>query len=251
MKGLLYKDYINGKIHIGIIIFYLFYLAIMITAIASDFNSAAGLEEKIAQLSENLPILLACIFIACLIPTSMSTILCTLDNKTKWTLYATALPGGYKIVVLEKYVVVLIGHIISTIVSLAITFATEKLFTIDNEQFFIEINTDVFIMLMLLILGISLIGNALLLPFINRPNNGWINILFIVIAVIAVYGLFAYAALGDISFFQQENLMQRLFQWIATHEKELWAICGGLAGIGIASMTVSYGVTIKTYLKYT
>ena len=65
-----------------------------------------------------------------------------------------------------------------------------------------------------------------------------------------MYVGFAYLSLGDISFFQQENFMQRIMTWIATHEKEVWSISYGFVGVGIFAQIISYVVTMKTYLKY-
>ena len=65
-----------------------------------------------------------------------------------------------------------------------------------------------------------------------------------------VYAGFAYLSLGDISFFQQENFMQRIMIWIATHEKEVWCISYGFVGVGILAKAISYVVKMKTYLKY-
>ncbi len=251
MKGLLYKDLINGKAYIGLVMFYLFYAFMMVGVVGWEFISAEGLEEALATLSENYLILMSTVFTACLIPTAMSTVLCTIDNKTKWTNYAIALPGGYKNVVKEKYIVVLLGHIIAVLSSLGLVFAIKHTFEVEVYGVPIEdVGTNVFVILMLLMIGISLIGNAILLPFVSRNKTSLINIVLTVCAVIAMYGLFAYIALGDISFFKQGNLMQRIIMWIATHKKEVWGTCYGLVGVGVVAQIVSYLVSVKTYLKY-
>jgi hypothetical protein len=174
-----------------------------------------------------------------------------LDNKTKWTSYATALPGGYKNVVAEKYIIVLIGHVIAILASLITIFAIKHTFEVEVDGVMIEdIGANVFIVLMLLMLGISLIGNSILIPFVSRNKPGVVNIVLTVCAVIAMYGLFAYIALGDISFFKQGNIMERMIMWVATHKKEVWGVCYGLVGVGIVSEIVSYVVSVKNYLKY-
>ena len=99
-------------------------------------------------------------------------------------------------------------------------------------------------------LGISLIGNSILIPFATRNKPGVVNVVLTVCAVIAMYGLFAYIALGDISFFKQENLVQRIVMWIATHKKQVWGTCYGLVGAGVVAQIVSYVVSVKNYLKY-
>ena len=251
MKGLLYKNIVLGKAYIALVIFYLGYNFMMVGVMGWDFGDAKGIEEALATLSANYPILLSLIFAACLIPTAMSTVLCTIDNKTKWTNYAMALPGGYKNVVKEKYIVVLIGHIIAVLSTLGLIVAIKHTFEVEIDGVLIEdVGTNVFVILMLLMLGFSLIGNAILLPLVSRNKAGLVNIILTVCAVVAGYGLFAYIALGDVSFFKQENLIQRIIMWIATHKKEVWGFCYGLVGVGIVSQIVSYMVTVKTYLKY-
>ncbi|MBE5944260.1 MAG: ABC-2 transporter permease [Lachnospiraceae bacterium] len=251
MKGLLYKDLINGKAYIGVAVFYLFYSFMMVGVIGWDFDAAEGLEAKLGVLSECYLILMSLVFVACLIPMSMSTVLCTLDNKTKWTSYATALPGGYRNVVAEKYIIVIIGHVIAVLASLITIFAIKYTFEVEVDGVMIEdIGANVFVILMLLMLGISLIGNSILIPFVSRNKPGVVNIALTVCATIAMYGLFAYIALGDISFFQQGNIMQRIIMWIATHKKEVWGVCYGLVGVGVVSQIVSYMVSVKTYLRY-
>lgn len=251
MKGLLYKDLINGKAYIGVVAFYMFYVFMMVEAIGWEFASAVGLEAKLGVLSESYLMLGGSVFVACLLPMSMSTVLCTLDNKTKWTNYATALPGGYRNVVAEKYIIVLIGHVIGVIASLITIFAIKHTFEVEVDGVMIEdVGANVFVILMLLMLGISLIGSSILIPFVTRNKPGVVNIVLNVCFVVAVYGLFAYIALGDISFFQQGNIMQRIIMWIATHKKQVWSICYGLVGVGIVSQIVSYVVSVKTYLKY-
>lgn len=251
MKGLLYKDLINGKAYIGVVVFYLFYAFMMVGVIGWDFNAAEGLEAKLGVLSECYLMLGGCVFAACLLPMAMSTVLCTLDNKTKWTSYATALPGGYKNVVAEKYIIVLIGHVIAVLASLITIFAIKHTFEVEVDGIMIEdVGANVFVVLMLLMLGISLIGNSILIPFVARNKPGLVNIVLTVCAVIAMYGLFAYIALGDVSFFKQGNIMERIIMWIANHKKEVWGACYGLVGVGIVSEIVSYVVSVKNYLKY-
>ena len=251
MKGLLYKDLINGKAYIGVVVFYLFYAFMMVGVIGWDFNAAEGLEAKFEVLSECYLMLGGCVFAASLLPMAMSTELCTLDNKTKWTSYATALPGGYKNVVAEKYIIVIIGHVIGVLASLITIFAIKHTFEVEVDGVMIEdVGANVFVILMLLMLGISLIGNSILIPFATRNKPGVVNIVLTVCPVIAMYGLFAYIALGDISFFKQENLVQRIIMWIATHKKQVWGTCYGLVGVGIVSQIVSYVVSVKNYLKY-
>lgn len=251
MKGLLYKDLINGKAYIALVIFYLFYAFMMVEAVGWEFISAEGIEAKLEVLSESYLMLGGSVFAACLLPMAMSTVLCTLDNKTKWTNYAIALPGGYKNVVAEKYIIVIIGHVIGVLAALITIFAIKHTFEVEVDGVIIEdIGANVFVILMLLMLGFSLIGNSILIPFVTRNKPGIVNIVLTVCAVIAMYGLFTYIALGDISFFQQGNIMQRIIMWIANHKKQVWGACYGLVGVGVISQIVSYLVSVKNYLKY-
>lgn len=252
MRGLLYKDFVNAKGYIAVVVFYLFYVFVMVEAVALGFNNAVGLENKLAILSENYMILLSCIIVSCLIPTAMAMTICTLDNKTKWTNYALAMPGGYRAVVMEKYLIALIGDVVAVIASLATVAVVKHYFEVKVDGVLIEdVGTDVFIVLMLLAIGVSLVGNSIILSMICKNKESWLEIFFLVCFVIVVYALAAYMALGDISFFQQENLMEKIIMWIATHEKEVWGISYGFVGAGILAQMVSYMVTVKTYLKYT
>ncbi len=251
MKGLLYKDFVNGKGYIVVAVFYLFYIFIMVETVALDFSNAVGLEDKLTVLSEDFMMLLSCIVVSCLIPTAIATAICTLDNKTKWTHYALAMPGGYRAVVTEKYIIALIGDVIAVIASLATVVVVKHSFEVEVDGVLIEdVGTDVFVVLMLLSVGVSLLGNSIILPLICKSKESWLEILFLVCYVIVVYVLAAYMALGDISFFQQENLMEKIMMWIATHEKEVWKICYGFVGVGVVAQIVSYVVMRKTYLKY-
>ena len=251
MKGLLYKDFVNAKGYIALVVFYLFYVFLMVEVVAWDFSQAVGLEKKLAVLSNSYMILLSCIVVSCLIPTAMATAICALDNKTKWTNYALALPGGYKAVVTEQYIIALIGDVVAVLASLVTVVAVKYHFEVEVDGVLIEdAGTDVFIVLMLLLVGVSLLGNAIILPFISRIKMNWIEICFGAFFLIAVYASFAYLALGDLSFLQQENLMEKIITWIATHKKEVWGICYGFLGVGIIAQIISYVVTVKTYLKY-
>jgi len=251
MKGLLYKDFVNARAYIAIVVFYLFYVFAMVEAVAWDFTNATGLEDKLAILSENFMILLSCIVVACLIPTAMAMTICTLDGKTKWTNYALALPGGYKAVITEKYVISLIGDVVAIIASLATVAIVKHYFEVEVDGVLIEdVGTDIFIVLMLLSVGVSLLGNSVLLPIICRNKENWFEIICLVCMLVLVYVGFAYLSLGDISFFEQENFLQRIMTWIATHEKEVWSISYGFVGVGILAQAISYAVTMKTFLKY-
>lgn len=252
MKGLLYKDLVNGKGYIGLVIFFLWYVAIMITTVGGEFDTAKGLAEKLEVLAETFPLLASNIFVACVIPTSMATSLCTLDNKTKWINYSLALPGGYKNVVAEKYIIVLIGHVIGVVASIICILAIKHTFEVEVDGVLIEdVGTNILLIFMLLLIGFSLISNSILIPFVTRNKAGIVNIIMTTCGVIALYGLLAYIALGDISFFRQENLLQRIIMWISTHKKQVWGVCYGLVGVGVISEIVSYVVSVKTYLKNT
>lgn len=252
MKGLLYKDYINGKGYIWLVVLYLVYAFMMVETIGWEFMDAEGLEGKLGVLSESYLMLMSTVFVACLIPMAMSTTICTLDNKTEWTNYAIALPGGYKNVVAEKYIIVIIGHVVGILASIITIFAIKHTFEVEVDGVLIEdVGTNVFVILMLLMLGLSLIGNSILIPFVSRNKASLVNIVLTICGVIALYGLVAYIALGDISFFQQGNLMQRIIMWITTHKKQVWGACYGLVGAGVVAQIVSYVVSVKTYLKYT
>lgn len=251
MKGLLYKDFVNSKGYLAVVTYYLFYSVMMVGAVAWEFNGAVGIEEKMGVLSEGYLMLMSSILVACLVPTAMATTICAMDNKTKWTNYAMALPGGYKAIVAEKYIVALLGDVVAVLLSLFTVGIIKYCFEVDVDGIPIEdVGTDVFVILMLLLVGVSLVGNAIILPLICKSKTNWINVFFTICVEIAAYAGFAYLALGDISFFQQDNLMENIISWITTHSKIVWGIGYGVVGAGVLAQIVSYVVTVKMYLKY-
>lgn len=250
MKGLLYKDYINGKGYIVLAGFYIFYIACIIGAVASEFTNATGFEKKIAVLSENYVMFLGCIIVACIMPVGIALGICGLDNKTKWTNYVLALPGGYKVLVTEKYIVALIGEAIAVILSLLVALAIKCFFEVEVDGVQLDAGSQVLYIVMLIMIGSCLIVSAFVLPLTCRNKGRLLDIVATICLVAICYALFAYIALGDISFFQQENFMERILMWIATHKKVIWGIGYGLVGVGIVAQIISYSVTVKMYHKY-
>ena len=106
-------------------------------------------------------------------------------------------------------------------------------------------------MFLIILSSMHCLKSSFILPFICRSKANRLEIFFGVCLVIVVYVGFAYLALGDISFLQQDNQMEIIAAWIAKHKKAVWGCCYGFVGAGIASQVVSYVVTVKTYLKYT
>ncbi len=239
MRGLLYKDVAANRINVicmGIVIVYLtFSMGLLIWENnkngASDYDSLSiyvSLLTGIIALNFSFP--------AFGIDCSFG------DIKTKWNTYAMALPGGYKRMILAKYLLGIIGHILA----IACSFI---MILVCNVTADIEIDLKLPVMLMLVVTGGVLIIQAIVMPFILKSHAGLVRIIFGIIFLLVLYGVFVYIAFGDISFFKEGDILFRVITWVAHHENKLWIFCWGLLGAGVVSELLSYIVTIKTYLK--
>lgn len=234
MKGLLYKDLTTNK---GNIFGMAFVLSYMITFLCVSIEEVQNGNEGYGLV---MVMLLGSVFAVNLVFPWLFFDASIKDVKTKWNTYALALPGGYKRLIRSKYLLSIMGQTFAVIVSLVLIAVCKKVCSFE---------ADMFIMFMLILMGIVLLIAAILMPFVLKGKIGLVQIIFWAVVVLTFYGLLAYAALGDISFFKQGNLMLRIMTWIAKNEKKIWAICWSAAVAGVLAEFISYVYTVKTYFE--
>ena len=234
MKGLLYKDLTTNK---GNIFGMAFVLSYMITFLGVSIEEVQNGNEGYGLV---MTMLLGSVFAVNLLLPWLFFDASIKDVKTKWNTYALALPGGYKRLIRSKYLLSIMGQTLAVIVSLILIAVCKKVCGFE---------ADMFVMFMLILMGNVLLIAAILMPFVLKGKIGLVQTILWVLVVLTVYGLLAYAVLGDISFFKQGNLMLRIVTWIAKNEKKIWLICWSFAGVGVISQWISYSLTVKTYLK--
>lgn len=239
MRGLLYKDIVANKINVvcmGIVMLYLtFSMCIMIWD--SNTNVSANEDAMLIYITLLFGVFaLNFSFPAFGIDCSFG------DVRTKWSTYAMALPGGYRRMVLEKYLIGVIFHGLAIVCSLIMIFICKIVY---GDDFDIKLP----VMCMLVMTGIMLIVQAIAMPLILKSHAGAARVLFCVIVILAFYGALAYLAFGDISFFHEGDALFRIIMWIACNEKKMWMLCWGIAGAGAVFEVISYYLTTRTFLN--
>ncbi len=248
MKGLLYKDYINGRGIIYIVVGYAVVIYSMLVSFGNEINMAEGLEERIEAFSDLFMMPFFFTSIICILPVMMAIMLCALDAKTKWNNYAMALPGGYKMLVKEKYILLAIAHVSGTLLGLACLPIVKYLFRIEAEGILIESNMEMLLVMILAVMGASMVATALIVPLMIRRVT-WVDLVTTVILIIFIYGLLTYAAFGDLSFFEDPEMALKIMQWFIEHKNIIWVIGGGSVAGGILCQVVSYLLTKKMFLR--
>lgn len=236
MKGLIYKDIIVNKINfisMGIIIIYIIISLTVFTSLGVNdeiqsfiFTSVLG---GLFALNFAFP--------SCPLESSNE------DSKTKWNSYAMALPGGIKRIILEKYMLVLICQLLAVVLSFILIFSCSAIFDFDSFE------TKMLIMWMMLLVGIMLISLAFIMPFILRSKTGVTQIIAGCIVISLFIGIYAYIALGDISFFTQKDLFLKVLKLLITNEKKMWIGLSILVSIGALLQYLSYRICVLLYKK--
>lgn len=234
MKGLMYKDIVIDKADIIGAAFVVVYFAAWMLLV----NSVDGLEQ------ENLSIVSTTvaggIFAMNFALPSIALNCGNEDSKTKWNIYAMALPGGYKRMLLEKYLIGFIGQILAAVISLIAIFVCGEVYALP-EKFFI--------MHLLLCAGLMLIAQAILLPVILRGKTGIVQILVIGFIISVLLCGAAYLAFGNIDFLTKDHLLERLLAWIVTNRKRIWLMLYGLVAAGVLLEVLSYRLTVFLYSR--
>ncbi len=234
MKGLIYKDIVTNRGNIFAMMFVLYaVIGNMILALSDDFKLDAFAVVSVPMGS--LFVLNICIPLIAMI-TGMT------DNKTKWTQYAIALPGGYKKIIQEKYVLGIIGQGIGVLLSLILILVVK--FNLDITWKILSI----YAIPAVLGVGIFCILIAIMLPLILKRENLADKIVIAAMFLFA-FGLEIYICFGNLSIFGDDGLMLKAIMWIMKNLKKLWLISGGFILLGILAEFVSYKITVKTFLE--
>lgn len=248
MKGLLYKDYINGRPVIYIVIVYAAFIYTMLFSFGNEIRMAEGLEAKLEMYSDVFSMPFFFISFLSVLPLLMAFAICSMDTKTKWTNYAMALPGGYKMVVAEKYVLLIIAHVSGLLLGFSCLPIVKYFFRIEEEGILIESNIEMLAVMILLVVGAGMTVSAFLVPLTVRGAT-WIEVVFTGIMVIILYGGLTYAAFGDISFLEDPELVLKIMQWFIEHKNIIWVVGGGSIAGGILCQILSYLLTKKMFLR--
>lgn len=240
MKGLIYKDIIVGKTDVIALAFIAVYFGAFLALINVMGETTA--DDKFTFTANTL---LGGMFAMNFSLPSIGLSCGSEDSKTKWNNYAMALPGGYKRMLLEKYLMGLFGQAIAVVISLIAIFACAKLSNLPKKAF------NMYLMIgvgcLMLLVGVALIVQATLLPMILRGKTGLIQVLAIVLLIGIWLGGVAYLAFGDISFFTKGHLFERIITYIVAHRKKIWLMLSGLVATGAILEFLSYRLTVFLY----
>lgn len=235
MKGLLYKDVVLNKTNIGAMVIVIVFLAIeLVTAnILYDVGTAdfsyffnATMIGGIFALQCGFPII------------AMDA--GRVDAGSKWINYALALPGGYRYMVSERYILGLIGDGIALVMNFIVVGIANLLF---------DFKVKLPIMLMLMFFGIMLIIQAFTLLLFSRGKKGIVGMVCLIILISAFLGGLSYLAFGDISALTEKHLFTRIATWLLTHEKRVWLVLSGLIGAGFVLEYLSYRLAVYLYKR--
>lgn len=235
MKGLLYKDVVLNKTNIGAMLIVIVFLAVeFVTAnILYDVGTAdfsyffnATMIGGIFALQCGFPII------------AMDA--GRVDAGSKWINYALALPGGYRYMVSERYILGLIGDGIALVLNFIVVGIANLLF---------DFKVKLPIMLMLMFFGIMLIIQAFTLLLFSRGKKGIVGMVCLIILISAFLGGLSYLAFGDISALTEKHLFTRIATWILTHEKRVWGVLAGLIGAGFVLEYLSYRLAVYLYKR--
>lgn len=239
MRGLLYKDAVANKINVVCMGIVMLYLTLFMGMLIWDANKVGASEDTLLSIYISL---LTGIF-ALNFSFPAFGIDCSFgDVKTKWNTYAMALPGGYRRMILAKYLLGIIGHGLAIVCSFV-------MILICKIAADIEIDLKLPVMLMLVMTGVMMIVQSIFMPFILKSHAGLVRVIFVIILGLVFYGLLAYLAFGDISFFKEGDVLFRIIMWVSDHKNHIWLFCWGLLGTGVVFEVLSYFITVKTYLK--
>ncbi len=234
MKGLLYKDIITNRANIFAMLF-LLYAIIGCMALAL-WNDTAVLGTG----AVTVPV--GCIFVLNICIPFITMITGVTDNKTKWTQYALALPGGVKRIVLEKYVMCMIGQGIGILLSVILVLVVKLKLDLSWKAL------SVFAIPAVLGVGVFCIIVAIMLPIILKKSSVAVKI-GIAALVMLVFGLEIYLCFGNLAIFEDKDFLIRAVMWIVENLGKVWLAVGGFALFGILCEIVSYKLIMRSYLQ--
>ncbi len=233
MKGLLYKDIVLNKTNIGAMVIILAYLVIeLITAYfipeSEDFVFFVNgiMFGGIIAIQGGFP--------------GIAMVVGRMDAGTKWIQYALALPGGYRYMISERYMLGLIGNGIALVLNFILVGIVKLGFDIDIK---------IPIMLILLIFGIMTVIQAFVLLLFSRGKTGIVGKVFAILLLLLFLGVLCYLAFGDISALTGKHLFRRMAMWLFIHEKRIWCVLAGLIFAGAVLKYLSYRLAVYLYKR--
>ena len=241
MMGHIYKDIVTNKgnlLAIGIVLFY----AIFGVFIYSSGEAMQVLSGGTSQGSgsEFYGIVTGCLIAINFSIPAVALITSVTDWKTKWNLYAMAMPGGYEQLVLSKYLLVVFSQIVSFVLSSI---------TLGICEIRMNMETDMLFMLLTGTTGIMFYVAAAVLPFGMKGKFRTLSIVIGTVVVIGALSLLAYVALGDISFFKQQGFMELILKWFEKHVYLVGTMIYGGFLLGMVLMYCSYRLSLKIFRK--
>lgn len=227
MKGLLYNDLTSNKTNfLSIFIIIAYVIAGMILTIDNSTDS----ELNGAVLS----ILNSSIFAFSLIFPLVTLECGNESSKNNWNNYAAALPGGYKLVILEKYILCLAGSAIGALINII-------LIVICHLQFNISIKMPCMFLLFMNVF--MLIIQSVLLPLFLHGKSHIAGIVIVSTIVLVVFLLFTSLAIGKLPE-SSNGLFSSIIKLITMNQKKLTGILIALNILGILMMAGSYKITV-------
>lgn len=226
MKGLMYRQLITFRMAIIVLAVTQAYLALMGTVVILN-----GPDDMrfVCQLSMILPFIMFSVF---------NSELFRYDEREKWCCFAASTPQAAKGQVLVKYYFTLAVHTVILFVAMLI----DCLYVAASNDTSASSVTIGYIAWC-----ISLIMNALEFPFYFRfgsTHGGQVKSASIITIVVL---LFVYGLFGDISFFLEGNLVERL-QVLFSGTAMLW-FSALIAPAALLLFFLSYKLSLKLYRK--
>lgn len=235
MKGLLYKDVVLNKTNIGAMVIVIVFLVIELAT--ANILYDPGAEDFIYFFNATM---IGGIFaLQCGFPI-IAMDAGRIDAGSKWINYALALPGGYRYMVSERYLLGLIGDGIALVLNFIMVGVVKLIF---------DYKIKLPIMLILLFFGIMLVIQAVALLLFSRGKKNVVGIICAIVVFGAILGGLSYLAFGDISALTEKHLFTRIATWLLTHEKRVWLVLSGLIGAGVILEYLSYRLAVYLYKR--
>ncbi len=228
MKGLLYKEFL----------LYRGYALVMLWVYAMISVLCIGMPVIGFKGDELITLLTLCYWVIFAVVGFLTSELFRKDERQSWTSFVTSLPGAVKSAVQCKYYTMLLIHLV----------ALFGLFILDCIV--VGVANDLACSALIAVVMIfcwRMFMNAIELPFILRfgyVSGMWVKgiVLVIMLAGAIVYGLF-----GDISFFVEGNVLQKIKEFFI-NGNAIW-ILALFPYIAVGAYYLSYRISLKLYQK--
>lgn len=241
MKGFLYKDLILSKVNLialGVIVAYFIFacVGVNLSLPANGIDADSDMERLF--LIRSLLVGGVFAFSVCIPAIGMD---CGKnDDREKWLLYAASLPGGFRRMVSARYVMVILANLVAMAFSSVLIVVCHLAYDTTMRLPYV---------FMLFLISVMQITEALVLPIVLRGKKKIVEVVQAGLVFLVLFGIYAYIALGDISFFKSEDLVGRILRLLILEEKKLWIIVGCMFAGGALLQYLSYLLTIHLYKK--